>query len=202
MIYSSCLAEISGDLILDTSVIINLSASGVAAEVIRALPCSVLIVDVAVTEVRLDGRNGRSDADALSHLTSQGAAGIVTLDARGMEIFEKLVVSLDDGEAATIAAAVGRRAVVVLDERKARRICADEFPDIVQATSIDLFSHPAVAEHLGNDGLAEAVHSALKNARMSVRADQRDWIVNLIGEERAAECSSLPAPIKRVPKSS
>jgi len=199
MSYSSCLANVSGELVLDTSVIINLSASGVATDVLQALPARVLVVDIAAAEVRQDSRNGRSDVDLLAGLTAASAVSLVTLDSKGMEIFEKLVLSLDDGEAATIAAAVGRKAVVVLDERKARRICKEEFSEISQATSIDIFSHPAVVEHFGNDRLGDAVHRALKEARMGVRTDQRDWIIGLVGEERAEKCSSIPAP-KRAPR--
>jgi predicted nucleic acid-binding protein len=194
MSYSSCLADARGDLILDTSVIINLSASGVAAEVLGALPHRRWMVDMAAAEVRRDSRNGRSDVDVLSGLTAQGSVNIVTLDQAGLHVFESLVVALDDGEAATIAAAVRQQAVAVIDERKARRICAEEFPDIAHATSIDVFSHPAVVQILGANRLADAVHAALKQARMSVRPDQRDWIIELIGNERAAECSSIPGP--------
>lgn len=193
MSYSSCLADVGCDLILDTSVIINLSASGVAVELLRALPHQRLIVDIAAAEVRVDCRNGRSDVDVLTELTSYGSMNVVALDEPGLRIFEKLVVSLDDGEAATIAAAVRRQGAAVIDERKARRICGEEFPDVTRATSIDLFSHPRVLDLLGRDRLADAVYAALKDARMSVRSDQRDWIIRLIGSDRAAACSSIPA---------
>lgn len=192
MSFSSCLAESNGDLILDASVFINLSASGVAAQVLHAIPNRILMVDVAAGEVREDSRNGRSDNDMLQELLARPALEIVKLDAQGLAVFESLVLALDDGEAATIAAAAGRRAIPVLDERRARRICAAELPEIPQASTLDIFSHPAVDKALGTDNLANAVHAALQCARMHVRADQRDWVVALIGSERAETCNSIP----------
>lgn len=192
MSFSSCLADADGDLVLDASVFINLSASGAAAQVLHALPNRIVMVDVAAGEVREDNRNGRSDGDTLQELIGPAGLEIVKLDESGLALFESLVLALDDGEAATIAAAAGRRAIPVLDERRARKICAEELPNTVQASTLDLFSHPAVERTLGTENLAEAVHAALQNARMHVRVDQRDWVVALIGGERAAGCSSIP----------
>jgi hypothetical protein len=192
MSYSSCLADGSVDLILDASVFINLSASGAADAILRALPQCSHMVDIAASEVQADARNGRSDNGTLQALVGSPKLGLVKLDESGLAVFEKLVLVLDDGEAATIAAAVSRRAVVVLDERKARRVCAEEFPDILQASTIDLLAHPAVAEAFGRNRLADAIHAALENARMQVRNDQRDWIVDMVGVDRAASCRSIP----------
>jgi len=192
MSFSSCLAESNGDLILDASVFINLSASGVAAQVLHAMPNRIFMVDVAASEVREDSRNGRSDNDTLQKLVGRPTLEIVQLDAQGLALFENIVLALDDGEAATIAAAAGRRAIPVLDERRARKVCAAELPEIPQASTLDLFSYSAVDKALGTDNLANAVHAALQNARMHVRADQRDWVVALIGSERAASCNSIP----------
>lgn len=193
MSYSSCLADRDADLLLDASVFINLSASGAASAILQALPNRVLIVDIAAGEVRVDAKTGRPDGDTLQELlASPQILDSVTLDANGLALFESLVLELDDGESATIAAAANRSAIAVLDERRARKICGAQLPDVVQASTLDLFAHPAVERALGRDGLADAVHAALQYARMHVRADQRDWVVDLIGRERAAECNSIP----------
>ncbi|HEY2446493.1 MAG TPA: hypothetical protein VGI20_12230 [Rhizomicrobium sp.] len=196
MSYSSCLADITADLILDASVFINLSASGVAEEILRALPQRAFMVDIAASEVQLDSRTGRSDSDTLQGIVGPPTLCLVNLDEHGLALFEKLVPVLDDGEAATIAAAVSRRAIVVVDERKARRVCAKEFPDTPHASTIDLFAHAGVVKEFGRNKLAEALYAALKNARMCVRADQRDWVVDLVGRERAVGCGSIPRPHK------
>jgi len=192
MSYSSCLADSTADLILDASVFINLSASGAAAVILNALPQRALMVDVAALEVQLDNRTGRSDNDTFQGLVGPPTLDLIKLDESGSALFEKLVLVLDDGEAATIAAAATRRAFVVLEERKARRICAQALPATPQASTLDLFAHAAVTRELGRNRLSEAVHAALQNARMRVRADQRDWVVDLIGGERALGCSSIP----------
>jgi len=193
MSYSSCLANHDADLLLDASVFINLSASGAASAILQALPHRVLIVDIAAGEVRVDAKTGRPDGDVLEGLlASPQILDSVTLDANGLALFESLVLELDDGESATIAAAANRRAIAVLDERRARKVCGAQLPDVVQASTVDLFAHPAVERALGREGLADAVHAALQYARMHVRADQRDWVIDLIGQERAAECNSIP----------
>lgn len=193
MSYSSCLADCDTDLLLDASVFINLSASGAASAILQALPHRALIVDVAASEVRVDSKTGRSDSDTLQELLASPATlDTVTLDANGLVLFENLVLELDDGESATIAAAATRRAVAVLDERRARKICSEQLPSVIQASTIDVFAHPAVEKSLGRDGLADAVHAALQNARMHVRADQREWVIDLIGRGRAASCNSIP----------
>ncbi len=192
MSYSSCLADTKGDLLLDASVLINLSASGAAAEVLAALPLRALIVDIAASEVNVDDRTKRSDGDALQELLKSQSLSQVVLNEPGLLLFEALVRVLDDGEAATIAAATASRGIAVVDEKRARRICGDEVPESVLASTVDLFAHPAVEANLGRERLAEVVHAALQKARMHVRQDQREWIVGLIGEERAAGCSSIP----------
>lgn len=193
MSYSSCLADRDADLLLDASVFINLSASGAASAILQALPNRVLIVDIAAGEVQVDAKTGRSDGDTLQELlASAQILESVTLDTNGLALFESLVLALDDGESATIAAAATRRAVAVLDERRARKICGEQLPDVVQVSTLDLFAHPAVERTLGREGLAEAVHAALQNARMHVRADQRKWVIDLIGRDRALQCTSIP----------
>lgn len=192
MSYSSCLVDVSADLILDASVFINLSASGVAKDILRLLPQRSHMVDVAVSEVRVDSKTGRSDSQILQELLNPSMLGILQLDENGLAFFERLVLALDDGEAATIAAAASRCSVVVVDERKARRICSEEFPETFQASTVDIFAHPSIGQELGRNKLADAVHAALRQARMHVRSDQRDWVVDLIGVDKAAECRSIP----------
>jgi hypothetical protein len=68
---------------------------------------------------------------------------------------------LDDGEAATSAYGVARGGMVVIDEVKANRICAQCFPDLQIACSVDIFAHPAVGNALGGKALSDAVFKAL-----------------------------------------
>ena len=100
--------------------------------------------------------------------------------------------TLDDGEAATIAYGVEKGAIALIDERKATRICAERYPQLVVGNSFDVLAHSAVLASLGDGATAGAVFSALRFARMRVPPSALKWVVELIGPERAAICECLP----------
>ncbi len=104
------------------------------------------------------------------------------LDAKGEEYFEQLVVgtaqmTLDDGEAATIAYAVANNGIALIDERKANRICAQSFPELRLACTVDIFMHPNVQSELGREVLADTVFNALCHGRMRVFPHHLDWLL-------------------------
>lgn len=189
-------------LVGDTSTVINLNATGCASEILRALPQRFLVVDVVSSELDRGRRNGRADADILKELAAERLIKIVKLDQIGEAHFERLVVgpaaeTLDDGEAATIAYAAAAGMTVVIDERKATRLCAELFPMIQINSTVDILCQADVGRTLGVAALADAVFSALKNGRMRVLPQHVQWVVGLIGQERAAECPSLPKHARR-----
>ena len=100
--------------------------------------------------------------------------------------------TLDDGEAATIAYAVGHVGLALIDERKTRRICAARFPDLSFASTVEALLHPLVAGRLGESGQNEAMFLALRDARMQVPRQRLKEVIERIGADRAAECPSLP----------
>ena len=53
-------------LVVDTSVVINLNATGCAKEILDALPQRVAVVDVVVGELEYGRSKGRSDAEMLA----------------------------------------------------------------------------------------------------------------------------------------
>jgi predicted nucleic acid-binding protein len=188
-------------LVADASVVINLNATGRAAEIIRALPNSLVVTDNAFDELKGGRRNGHRDADLLRALIDQGVVQLATMGSRATPIYEALVEgstarTLDDGEAATIACACEREGFAVIDERKARTICAARFPGLCTATTVDLLFSESVVRAIGNDGHLEAVFLALRKARMRVIPEQLSKVVSLLGEERAALCESLPKMIR------
>jgi hypothetical protein len=83
-------------------------------------------------------------------------------------------------------------AIPVIDERKAKRICRERYPQVLLGCTVDLFTHPAVEASLGQSGLRDAVFAALQHARMRVLPQHIEWVVRLIGEDRARDCPSLP----------
>jgi len=197
-----CLDNPSIPIVVDASAAINLNATGHAVEILTALPHDLLIVDVVVSQELTNGRcKGRDDADLTLSLVEAGLLQIVRLGEPGLFHFEQLVSgsaehTIDDGEAATVAFAVETEAIALIDERKATRICAERFTGLTVATTVDLFAHPDVQRALGQETLAKAVFNALQKARMSVQSHHLDWVVNLIGPERVALCSSLPKSIR------
>jgi predicted nucleic acid-binding protein len=193
----TCLTDPAALVVIDTSAAINLIATGCAADILRALPIRLLAVDAVPAELEEGRRRGRPDADLMSHLVAARLIEIVTLGDMAAPRFEELVIgpaaaTLDDGEAATIACAAEHGGIALIDERKANRICGERFPKLRVGCTVDLFAHPDVLPALGHEKLAEAVLNALQQARMRVLPHHVDWVVGLIGIERASLCPSLP----------
>ncbi len=169
----------------------------------RALPNRVAVVDIVSGELE-EGKQRkprRQDADLLKKLVDAGHVEIVRLDAKGEEYFEQLVVgaaqmTLDDGEAATIAYAVANNGIALIDEKKANRICAQRFPELRLACTVDIFMHPNVQSELGKEVLVDTVFNALCHGRMRVFPHHVEWVIELIGVERVRMCTSLPGQVR------
>ena len=193
----SCLDDPTALVVADTSVAINRNATGFSEVILDALPNRFVVVKEVALELEDGQRSGRNDANALNALVASGRVDIVQLGKSGMEYFTGFVsgpaaLTLDDGEAATIAYALEHSATALIDERKANRICAERFCDLATGCTADLLAHARIEDALGRNGLADAVFNALYHGRMRVLAQHVDWVVNLIGTERAAHCASLP----------
>lgn len=201
MASSSALTDPVAALVADASTVINLVATGHAAAILRALPPRVLVVDVVQAELESAGTRGRTSLEGFRALVATGLIDVVPLSEEADPVFESLVVgaaaeTLDDGEAATIACALARRAAALVDERKATRLCSERFPQLRVASTVDVLCHAEVQRQLGTEVLETAVYNALRDGRMSVLPHQVDWIVSVIGVERAATCDSLPRRVR------
>ena len=192
----SCLTDSEAVLVADASAVINLNASGSAAEIVSALPNRLVVTPAVPGELRLGRDRGRLDAALLDELVNVGLIELVALDSSAERHFEQLVIgpaalTLDDGEAATIAYAVSCGGIPIIDERKATRICGERFPELRTACTVDLFGHEAVQRRLGLVPLADAIFNALHRGRMRVLPRHVGWVLSMIGRERAALCASL-----------
>jgi predicted nucleic acid-binding protein len=197
----SCLTNDSADIVCDASTVINLNATGCAATIIRAIPNRLLITDVVMDELRIDARNGRNDGATISELASSGLVSLVSIDDLTNGDFERLVSgasadTLDDGEAATIAYAIERSAIALIDERKASRICRERHPALLVGSTTDLLCLDCLTKNMGRDALADAVFNALTGARMRVLPQHIQWVIDLIGAERVRSCLSIPKPYR------
>jgi predicted nucleic acid-binding protein len=180
---------------------INLNATNCASRIIQALPNKLVIEETVMQELEVGRLRGRIDADITERLVVNGLIEIVRLSKEGLGHFEALIAgsaidTLDDGEAATIAYALEADAIPLVDERKAHRICRERFPAFQLASTMDLLTHPDVEKSLGVSELAEAVFRSLVDARMRVFTDHIDWVVDLIGSDRASKCVSLPRRVR------
>lgn len=198
MSFTSCLSDSPAVLVLDASVVVNLNATGCADEIIGTLGHSCVVTDNVLRELELGEARGYSDATQLKQLRDNKLLDIVCLDPRMNGTYIQLVAgstadTLDDGEAATLAYAVGDNAWAAIDERKALRICRERFAKVHTASTIDLLAYPTLANSLGRPVLADAIHNALVSANMRVFEHQLDWVVEMIGSNRARQCLSLPA---------
>ena len=114
----------------------------------------------------------------------------------GAAIYESLIngsarLTLDDGEAATIACAVELAGVALIDERKARALCAVSFAALPLVCTVQLI-HDAVVAALGAQSQVDALIAALQRGRMRVPTEYMTKVVALIRPENAANCASLP----------
>ena len=192
----SSLDERTAAVVADTSVVISLNATGCADAILRALPNRCMVVEQVSLELQVGRRTSRPDADALAVLIQENLVEAAQLGDAGLVHFAQLVTgsaaeTLDDGEAATIAGAIERGAVALVDEHKASRICTERFPGLGIGCTVDVFAQRHVQAALG-DSLADAVFSALDRGRMRVPDHHGQWVLNLVGQERAARCRSLP----------
>ncbi|MFQ5535198.1 MAG: hypothetical protein ACE5EM_10315 [Sphingomonadales bacterium] len=191
-------------LVADASVVINLNATGYATEIIQSHPGLLAVTDNAFAELARGIGNGHSDADQLQALSDSGIVNLVQLSDTGKAIYASLIEgsalrTLDDGEAATIGYAHEVGGIALIDERKAINLCANNFPDLAVASTVDLLTHEAVGNALGKQSQIEAIVRALQIARMRVPPDHVNLVVDMIGEEVASTCNSLPKSVRAKP---
>lgn len=197
----SCLSDQCESLLLDASVVVNLNATGYAGRILRALPSDILVPKPVVVELRNGMLAGHTDAIDLQKLLDDGVAVEFPIPGPVQEDYIGLVSgasaqSLGDGEAATIACAHGTSAWAAIDERKARRICADRYPHIAVASTVDILAHESVMAAFSEQEMSTAILAALEVAHMQVQGHQLDWIISQVSAEKLVNCVSLPRSVR------
>ncbi|TGN74170.1 hypothetical protein EOW77_0034300 [Bradyrhizobium yuanmingense] len=184
-------------LIADASVVINLNATGRAADIIKALGSPFFVTENASSELASGSTKGYRDHDRLLELVDAGFVRTLTVQSAGLRVYESLIegstaATLDDGEAATIACAYEISGIALIDERKARAICRTSFPKLPVLCTAELLIHDLVADGLGGGGQVDALVKALTVARMRVPPELVVSFTRLIGPKWASKCPSLP----------
>jgi predicted nucleic acid-binding protein len=188
-------------LVIDSSVAISLTGTGLAKEILEAIPNPILVERTVKWELSNGRSNGRRNIDILEKLIAANIISVVSMSEESASLFETLVIgrtadTLDDGEAATVSHAVDQCAIAVIDERKAIRICSDRFPELQLASTVDLLSHPQVGVKLGTERVHLALDRALRETRMRVLPHNQAWVLQIIGENSAASYPSLPKSLR------
>jgi len=183
-------------MILDTSVMINLIASGRAYDILKALKITIIMEEITAREVGCNPRNNQNAQEDIQQLINAKILTIEKMDEAAFEIFYGLVGApspndLDDGEAATLAQAWITNSIAAIDEKKGNKIANLQYPSLPRCNSLDIFAFPNTAVVLGDEGLTIAVYEALRYGRMRVPQEFDPWVRVLIGPEHASNCLSL-----------
>lgn len=195
MTCSSSLSDTRTPLVPDTSVLINLHACTFGERVLRAIPNDIVLPETVVAELNHETSHANGENGFIQRLISEHLVKVVQMDDVAARLFETMIRSpgsLDDGEAATIAVAVSKGFLPIIDDRKGRGRAQSLMNGQAPAWSLDLLVHPAVQADLAGDGYIEAVYLALREGRMRIDEERCEAVARLIGFERALACNSLP----------
>ena len=181
--------------VADASVLINLISSGSFASVVTAADMRLRATEKVIGELQAGGTGsdaGRLVRSALARIEVARLSG-KAIGRRRQLSHSRLMRSLGDGEATTIAYAHASGLPALMDERKGMKVCQQAGIDCF--TSVDVFRR-ALKGGLSQAAVAEAVYRALQDANMGVRPEDQRWVVDLIGRQRAKSCRSLPERIR------
>jgi predicted nucleic acid-binding protein len=137
-------------IILDTSVALNLLATGASLAVLESLEVNCFVCSAVVDEtiyIRSDDpaqpREAVSrEAVSMDPWLQSGAVDVVSPDTRlEEELYVQFAVDLDDGEAMSLAICRARGYALATDDRKARRIAGQLASPIVQLLSTSQILH-------------------------------------------------------------
>ena len=188
-------------LVIDTSVGINLTATGIGAQLLHALRRPAFVVQAVIDELKTGAQRGQMVIAAIEQWQRDGLLTIAELSEPSLENFEQLISgpaaeTLDDGEAATIAHTLHVSGIAVVDDGKANRIAAQRFPQMRRAATIELLLHDHLLASIGKPAVADAVYAALRGARMRIPDHHTAAVVELLGPERTTLCNSLRKSVR------
>lgn len=187
----SQLADRHHTLVLDAGAVLNLLATGRAAEIAAAVGRLLFVEPSASAYLPTTRDSAQVGPAALADLARVGAVTVRRLDDHGYATFLDLVGAvppddLGDGEAAAIALAVACGGTMVIDGGKAARV-AETHLGTPSLHTLDLLAAPAVSQALGHPGLVDAISGAIA-ARMRVPPTFRAWVeatMSSAGRQRA-----------------
>ena len=172
-------------LLLDACVAINIAACGIDPGKLAEINgyTFMAVSTVALETLFLDAG---SDADArelinLEQWSVQGMITLTQLNPIELDYFIDLARKLDDGEAATLAAAICRELPVATDDRKAIRVAAEQDPSVTVVSTSTLLRTWARDTSAPRQELSEALRNVeMRASFLPNRSDPNRlwWIDN------------------------
>lgn len=171
-------------LVLDASPIFNILGSGSSERVLDALSGLCVVEEHTLKEVIRNPFDNLPAAATIEKLLARGCLRTTRMGGNAYEQYLELVAAnsvdaLGRGESAALSYANEVRGIVVLDDRKAKRIGKKRFPSCDQWTSIELFRQARKAGAISKREMAKIVQLAISNARMHVLVEERKWLAEL-----------------------
>ena len=155
--------NMSCKIIADTSVLINLNASGYRDIIFREFTGRMYTTNIVYDELqRGESRKGYHDAAIIKDFEKKGIIKIVSL------VYGSAPQTLDDGEASVIAYAYISDGIALIDEKKATKICKLEYPNLKICNTIDFLRQKRFLQKFGNKMIMESIINAKNNARMPI----------------------------------
>ena len=195
MTYSSSLTDELRPLILDTSVLINLHACSYGDHILTAIPNDIIVPQVVAGELEHETSRKNGEHEFLRALVTQQTVTLSNMTKVENTLFSKLASgspSIGDGEAATIAIAAERQLLPIIDDRKARARAVDILYGQAPGWSLDLFRHKLVVSALTQNSAVTALYLALRDGRMRVPVESTEYLIDVLGNDRARQCTCLP----------
>ncbi len=133
-------------LLLDASCLLNLYGTGRLRDIALAinwrLGVAQYVLDAEVLFIRNTNADGEFQGVAPVDLTPLICEGLIeTFDLGGpieQAYFVMLASFIDDGEAITGSVAISRGFAIGIDDRKAKRVLSERFPDVVLVSTLDI----------------------------------------------------------------
>ena len=172
-------------MILDACCSLNLYATGEMKSILELLPYRYVIGVRAHIEsqwLQTDQPGERETVD-LSLLFDSGLLEEQSMESpREMELFVALGAWMEEGEAEAAALVINRGFTLATDDRKARRVLADQYPTLRLLGTVDLLFDWQARARLSTQECREALQKvSIRASFVPPRADpRREWWLSLI----------------------
>jgi predicted nucleic acid-binding protein len=174
-------------------VLINLIASDDITKILTGLASEILVTESVSRELKKHPKDGSDCSSLLKSLVEQNLLKPVKLSPLALELYLDLTLELGDGEASVIAYTVTQnQCAVVIDERKARRICQERFQLAPMFCTIDLFQEYLFRTRPNQQEFRQLLFNAVKIGRMRILTEEHEtWVKEILGADLIQQCHSL-----------